>query len=230
MRDDITTIPVSEVFEPCDGCPICRLRNTLEERVVDYITGAAMMEPDVRQETNKQGFCITHYRQMLAKRNRLSVALMLESHLEELDRQVFGSSGIMGKSAKKQGESAATAAVSCFVCNQIDHAMVRMLATVCRMWENERDFRELFSRQPALCLPHFSDLTAVCTRTMNKKYAPDFMKAASAVSRKYLEELKGDVSHFCKMFDYRNNSADADWGNSRDSIERAVWWLTSRQD
>ena len=57
MRDDITSIPISEVFEPRDGCPICRLRNTLEDRVVEYITGAAMMEPDVRIETNKQGLC-----------------------------------------------------------------------------------------------------------------------------------------------------------------------------
>ena len=30
MRYDITNIPVAEVFEEGDGCPICRLRNTLE--------------------------------------------------------------------------------------------------------------------------------------------------------------------------------------------------------
>ena len=48
MREDITSIPISDVFEPRDGCPICRMRNLLEERVADYITGPAMMEPDVR--------------------------------------------------------------------------------------------------------------------------------------------------------------------------------------
>ena len=71
MRYDITNIPVTEVFEEGDGCPICRLRNTLEERAVEYITGAAMMEPDIRIETNKKGFCLTHYRQILGQRNRL---------------------------------------------------------------------------------------------------------------------------------------------------------------
>ena len=30
MRYDITNIPIAEVFEEGDGCPICRLRNTLE--------------------------------------------------------------------------------------------------------------------------------------------------------------------------------------------------------
>lgn len=37
MRDNIYTIPVSEVFEPKCGCPICRLRDTLENRCVEYI-------------------------------------------------------------------------------------------------------------------------------------------------------------------------------------------------
>ena len=40
MRNDITSIPVSEVFDPKEGCPICRMRDTLEKRVVEYITGA----------------------------------------------------------------------------------------------------------------------------------------------------------------------------------------------
>ena len=31
MRDDICTIPVSEVFEENDGCPICRIEKKLEK-------------------------------------------------------------------------------------------------------------------------------------------------------------------------------------------------------
>ena len=31
------------------------------------------------------------------------------------------------------------------------------------------------------------------------------------------------------MFDYRNNGAEADWGNAKDSIERAIWFLTTRE-
>ena len=54
MKDTIYTIPVSEVFEPKEGCPLCRMRDTLEERCLEYIMGAAMMEPDVRQDTNRQ--------------------------------------------------------------------------------------------------------------------------------------------------------------------------------
>ena len=60
MRDDICTIPVSEVFEESDGCPICRMYETVEDRIITYILGDAMMEPDVRIETNKVGFCEKH--------------------------------------------------------------------------------------------------------------------------------------------------------------------------
>ena len=229
MREDITSIPVTEVFEPRDGCPICRMRNMLEERVVEYITGAAMMEPDVRVETNKLGFCLPHYEMMLKKRNRLGVALMLESHLEEMEKQVFAGLPLVGKSAQKQAKSASKATQTCFVCRQVDWAMERMLATVCRLWESERDFRRLFEEQPALCLPHFTQLSEKAQVGMSKKNAPEFIKAASALCRGYFTELRGDVSHFCRMFDYRNSGEDADWGNSRDAVERAIWWLTSRQ-
>lgn len=229
MRDDITSIPVSEVFEPKDGCPICRMRNLLEKRVAEYITGAAMMEPDVRIETNKLGFCIDHYRLILKQRNRLGVALILESHLAELEKDIFKGLPVFGKKPDKQAKSAAARTQTCFLCQQVDWAMERMLATVCRLWENEREFRQLFEEQEALCLPHFSLLIDTAEKTMNKKNRPDFGKAAAALAQNYCAELRGDVSHFCKMFDYRNNGEGADWGNSKDAVERAIWFLTTRQ-
>ncbi len=229
MREDITSIPVSEVFEPKDGCPICRMRDLLEKRVAEYITGAAMMEPDVRIETNRLGFCIDHYRLILKQRNRLGVALMLESHLAELEQEVFKGAPIIGKSGRKQAKSAGERHATCFLCQQVDWAMERMLATVCRLWENEEDFRKLFAEQPQLCLPHFTQLVAAAENGgMSKKSVPNFAKTAAELSRRTLNELHGDVAHFCKMFDYRSSSEGADWGNSRDAVERSVYYLTGR--
>ena len=34
MRESILTIPVTDIFDPKCGCPICRLRDTLEQRTV----------------------------------------------------------------------------------------------------------------------------------------------------------------------------------------------------
>ncbi len=227
MRYDITNIPVAEVFEEGDGCPICRLRNTLEKRAVEYITGAAMMEPDIRIETNKKGFCLHHYRQVLGQRNRLSVALTMESRLEELEKQIFSGSFI-GKAAKKQAKDAAAALSTCYVCEQMEDAMTKMLATVCRTWEGQKEFRELFERQDSLCLPHFAALVEASAGAMSKKAQPDFAKAASKLAKGYLATLREDVHHFCGMYDH-SNAGNNDWGNSKDSIERAVWYLTTRE-
>lgn len=231
MRYDITNIPVGEVFEEQDGgCPICRLRNKLESRAVEYITGAAMMEPDIRIETNQQGFCIDHYRMMLAQRNRLGVALILESHLQEMQQKVFeGGLPLLGKNARKQARDADKVGHSCFVCRQVDSAMEKMLATVCRTWEAQADFRRLFEEQPCLCLPHFAALTQAAESTISKKEQPYFAQAASRLAKQYIEELRGDIRHFCDMYDYRNVGADADWGNSKDAVERAITYLTTRR-
>ena len=224
VREDITTIPISEVLEPRDGCPVCRLRDMLEERAVTYITGAAMMEPDVRIETNKQGFCLTHYQMMLQKRNRLGVALILESHLAAVEKRVFGSLPLSGK----RGKAAQAEQESCFVCHIVDRNMQRMLQNLCRMWEQDREVRTLFSEQTGLCLPHFSVLAETAAATMGRKAAPEFVKAASELCQKELQGLREDVSHFCRMFDYRNAGENADWGNSKDAVERTVRFLTSR--
>ena len=74
--------------------------------------------------------------------------------------------------------------------------------------------------------PFFSTDTAA---VLPKKLQGEFVKVTADRARAYLHTLQNDVSHFCKMFDYRNNTADADWGNSRDAIERTILWLTGEK-
>ena len=87
--EQIYTIPVNEAFDksladPACGCPFCTLYKKLQSDNLDIILGASMMEPDIRIKTNKLGFCGKHYSMMFEKKNRLGLALMLESHLDEL--------------------------------------------------------------------------------------------------------------------------------------------------
>ena len=90
FMEKIYTIPVNDAFNVQDGCPFCRMYKTLEDNELDIILGASMMEPDIRIETNKLGFCREHYEKMFGMKNRLSLALMLESHLDELIKGVSG--------------------------------------------------------------------------------------------------------------------------------------------
>lgn len=226
MREDICTIPISEIFEPKDGCPICRMRDMLENRVTEYITGAAMMEPDVRIVTNQKGFCYDHFAMMLTKGSRLSNALILESHLKEISKNILRTDG-KGVPGKKEIQAAQELDDSCFVCEQIEWAMVRMLDTVYRLWQSEEEFRELYSAQPYICLHHYTRLMSGAVKGVNRKNFDAFSAATSQVAGRYLQQLQGDVTHFCSMFDYRNKGGD--WGNSKDAAERAIQFLTSRR-
>ena len=228
MRDNIYTIPVSEVFEPKCGCPICRLRDTLENRCVEYIMGAAMMEPDIRIETNRLGFCTDHFEMMLGQKNRLSLALMLESHLQELRKGKYKDIVLKAEAKPRKRAEMGTVNDSCFVCSQIESAMGGMLNTVMKQWERDADFRKLFGEQEYICLPHAEKLLTVAHDTLGRKEYPPFKELVLSLLDKHLESVGADVSHFCKMFDYRNAGPNADWGNSRDSIERAILALSTR--
>lgn len=223
MREDICSIPVNDVFLPKDGCPFCRMRDMLEDRMATYITGAAMMEPDVRIETNRLGFCEEHFNQILARGSRLSVALILESLLAEVGKEVFPE----GKAVPKKLVSAVHSRQEhCFVCENIETNMRHLVANTLKLWQTDPDFKALYSQQPYLCLPHYGMALEAAQKLPKKDFAA-FESETTRLAKAYLAELSGDVTHFCRMFDYRN--AGGDWGNSRDAIERAIAWLTARK-
>lgn len=227
MRESILTIPISEILEPKEGCPICRMRNMLEQRTVEYIMGAAMMEPDVRIETNRAGFCSVHFAQMLKQKNRLSLALMLQTHLDEVHSKLFSRKKLFEpKNARHQKLSEINE--SCFVCEKIDWGMERLMRTFFEMYSNA-ETRQLLSEQEFICLPHFDLLQSLAPKYLQKQELDSFVKLCGELTEKYILTLYEDVSKYCSMYDYRNTGKDADWGNSKDSIERSIEFLTSRK-
>ena len=227
MRESLLTIPISEIFEPKSGCPVCRMRDMLEGRTVEYIMGAAMMEPDVRIETNRAGFCHTHLMQMMKQKNRLSLALMLQTHLDSVHKETFGKKKLF---EAKNARSVKLSRIkeSCFVCEKIDWGMSRLMRTFFEMYAND-DFRRLYNEQEYICLPHCGMLLSIASDYLKKDMLERFANDTSALSEKQLKLLYEDVSQYCRMYDYRNTGKDADWGNSKDSIERSVTFLTGRK-
>ena len=222
-RESIYTIPINEIFEEPHSCPICHMRNVLEERCIDFIMGAAMMEPDIRMETNEKGFCKTHFDQMLKKKNRLSLALMLQSRIKEVKKRVYDNSS---KDAFKKSDEIMS---DCYVCSRVNDAMDKMIDNCIVMFSKDREFRELFKKSEGLCIEHYSLLLKKAKAKLSKRDYADFFEASKELSYKAIETLEKDVDHFCSMFDYRNSGEDADWGNSRDSIERAIKFFKTRE-
>ena len=225
MRDDICTIPVSEVFEKNDGCPICRMRDTIEERMIDYILGDAMMEPDVRIETNKVGFCEYHYGKMMSRRGRLQLALMLQTHINEINEGIFKKK--LFNSDSKREQFAKKVSDSCFICSKIEWGMSRLIETVYRCYENERDFRDMFNNQSVFCLPHYERLLSGASKKNMRSYGGEFADNLNRIAGEYSKKLYADLSKYCTMYDYRSRE-NTDWGDSRDAVERTVAFLNGR--
>lgn len=227
--EQIYTIPINEKFEASRddhscGCPLCALHRMLEESEVDLIMGASMMEPDIRIKTNEKGFCHTHLSMMLAKQNRLSFTLTMESHLDELREDISGNfiTNMIDPIAKpinrlKKLDS------ECYVCEKLDHNFARLISNVIYMWEADEEFREKFKAQPYFCLPHYRMLLEEADKRFGKKKQAEFLRDAQSVVLPYFDSLRDDVKFFCKKFDYRFK--DEPWGNSKDAPERAVKFL-----
>ncbi len=138
-------------------------------------------------ETNRLGFCRHHFQMMLAQRNRLSVALTLESHLKELQKE-FDAIAERGAS-KGQPLELLKREASCFVCDKVQWGMERMLATIFRLWQGEPDFAKLYGEQPCLCLPHAAVLLQEGQKQIHKKKYGDFSKITAQLAKKYLDEV-----------------------------------------
>ena len=230
--EQIYTIPVNEAFEasaadPACGCPFCAIYRKLEENELDLILGASMMEPDVRIKTNRTGFCKTHYDMMFVRKNRLGMALTLESHLDELRRDIDGKGlgALLGGAGQKQIARISDLEESCYVCDRIEFNFKHMIETAVLLWEQDEEFVAKLKAQPYFCLPHYRRLLEYGKQRLQKKKLGEFVSQCQGVVDPYFDRLREDISWFCKKFDYRY--AEEPWYNSKDAVERAIKFLRS---
>jgi len=236
MLEKIYTIPINEAFDeskadPSCGCPFCTLSEKLAANEIDLILGASMMEPDVRIKTNASGFCGPHFKRMLGAKNRLGLALMLESHLAEL-RSDMKDGPLAALKPKNKGNAALSRieklSDSCYICERVEASFAKMYDNAVWLWEQDKDFRAKFAEQPYFCLPHYKRLLEVAKKELSGKVYPEFYASAEKVTMGYFDALSEDVSWFCKKFDYRYDAEP--WGNAKDSPERAVKFLCGRDN
>lgn len=221
--ETIYTIPIHDAYDKKCGCPICHLEHDLETASLEYVLGAAMMEPDVRMETNRYGFCSKHFTAMLGMQKRLPLALILESYTQELLENMTQSAPGKREFAALS-EKIATAADGCFVCKQLSDRLVKYYSNIIYLWLHESEFREKTRNQPYFCPHHLAGLLAAAQNELPKKHYADFYADHMAQTAKKLAALSANVSKFCKSFDHR--FADQPLGDARSAVEDAISFLT----
>ncbi len=240
MKEQIYTIPVNEAYEADCDCPMCFLERRLEREAVEYEMGAAMMEADHREESNKKGFCSRHFEMIFDKGNKLSLALVLDTHLEELRKRLgeFSASAAAAEKAKsgifKKSSALDTAAAisvlldstskSCMVCEKLEYTMNRYADVLLYMWAKDENFRNKFNNSKGVCLKHMKLILDNIPKSLNSKDAGAFLSVFFAKQETELKKLQEDIHKFTLKFDYRFK--DMDWGTAYDAPIRTIEKIT----
>ena len=231
MAERIFTIPINEAFDEKCGCPLCRMHDKLEEQTVDSALGAAMMEPSVRIEMNKEGFCREHLTAMYRKKNKLALGLIFESRLDELGAMLDqpASGGKKGLFSKKEakGDAAETLqeqAKSCYACKRIRSTERRYCSNTAWLWESDPAFREKLKAQPFFCVTHGAMLLRVAKEELKDGPYASLYEAVTGRMQEALTQLRQDVTAFTVSFDHRNAGKPLSEAE-RTSLERATKML-----
>lgn len=238
VKEKIYTIPVNDAFAAESSCPLCSLKQGLEDQLVEYYLGPSLMESDVRGTTNTMGFCGDHITKLyVSQKNRLGLGLMVHTHLQDvsddLGKRVPESAKGKKRGLFNRGDESALSrmanhirqrADSCVICERISSTMARYIEVIMWQYMNESDFKVRFDSSEGFCLTHLADLLDGADRHLKGSDQESFVNQLWDLERGKLEELTGDVEWFTLKFDYRNE--DKPWGNSKDSLPRAIRRLT----
>ena len=233
MKEHIDTVPVNEAFDSGDECPFCYLERMAEQRTIRYVLGpcASYMEPDVRAQTDAEGFCREHYKKMYDYGNSLGNALIMQTYyaglLEQLQLEIDSFTmpekrPLLGH-WKGQQEHILTWARqrqgSCFICKRLDYHMHRYYVTFFTMIKDP-EFRQKVAFGKGFCMRHFADLMDAAHELLPNAHREWFYTTVLQQMRDNLIRVKEDIDWFVGMFDYRQ--AGKDWKNSRDAVSRGM--------
>ena len=235
MKEKLYTIPVNDAVAANDECPICNAERSLEEDAIEYAIGpgASYMESDIREMTDKTGFCRRHFQMMYKYGNSLGNALILTSHVhkvsEDIKKEMKDYRGAKGALFSKGGSSNVEEYINsltgkCFVCNYYRDTYKRYIATFFYLYENDTEFREKIKSGKGFCLPHMGELLHEAPGYLKGKLLDDFTSELFEIQSRNLDRIEEDISWFVEKFKYENQ--DKDWKESKDAIPRTIQKLT----
>ncbi len=230
MAEQLYTIPVNDAFDADCECPLCLMAKDLEKAAIEFTMGPSYMEDDNREKTDKLGFCPKHIKMMYANKNKLGVALMLNTHMNKTNRELKALADKDNPSAKgffsrKADKSPVVKYIeelesNCFVCQRIDPVFDRYIHTIFHMWKKDPDFKAKVENCKGFCTYHYGILYDKGAEQLNQAQYAEFLQVLNKAYFENMERVNSDVSWFIDKHDYRNK--EADWKNSKDSIQRAI--------
>lgn len=228
MKEQLYTIPVNDAFAKDSECPICAMYKELEKNAVEFTMGPSYMEDDVREVTDKIGFCTEHVRKLLQMENKLGISLILHSHMVKTNKDIEKLSSQSGKAStlfKKKDISPLTSYLSelnssCYVCNRIEDTFKRYIRTIHYLWSNEDSFKRKYENSKGFCTKHYQDLLTEAVKNLSGAKLDEYIDVTNKIYLDNMKRVTDDLEWFIDKFDYRHK--DEPWKNSKDALPRAI--------
>lgn len=242
MKEKLYTIPLNDAVNAGDECPFCFIERKLEQNALDFALGSSSsyMESDIRDQTDRAGFCGQHMKKMFDYGNALGNALILQTHYRKLRSEMQeqfkaftpGKTPILGRFRRTGSEEKNPIAEwtrakdeSCFICKNISDTFARYMETFFWLYERDPEFKEKILNSKGFCLHHFGILCENADKYLKDKEKAEFYPAVFELMEQNLKRIEEELVWFSDKFDYRNR--DADWKNSKDALQRGMQKLRS---
>lgn len=234
MKEKLYTIELHDALTSGDECPFCWLERKLEQEAIEFVLGSSYMESDIRDMTDRQGFCRRHTKAMYDYGNTLGNAWILKTRMvylrEELKKQMESfspqPSTMLGRLKKKEPQENSLSAWirqeegHCYVCGRVEETYRRVLDTFVHQVKHEKEFLDLVKSSKGFCIHHFADLVQICERELGKKEQDQIFPLLFDQMNRELGRIQEDIDWLIEKYDYRN--ADKDWKNSQDAVQRTM--------
>ena len=235
MKEQLYTIPLNDAVNAGDECPFCFIERSIERDLLDFVlgSGSSYMEADIREMTDKAGFCRQHFKKMFDYGNTLGNAWILKTHYQKVIGEMknefahFKPARLSFKDKlRKAGELNPLAGwvqkkeASCYICDHFAETYARYLDTFFYLWNQDDSFRQKVREGKGFCLHHFGDLCQAADSKLSNNTRDSFYETLLPLMERNMERLAEDVAWMVEKFDYRNK--DADWKDSRDAIQRGM--------
>ena len=236
MKEQLYTIPLNDAVNAGDECPFCYIERSVEQDLLDFVLGssASYMEADIRDMTDRAGFCREHFQKMFSYGNTLGNAWILKTHYRRMIGEMQktfagfkpGKTSLKDKFKKAEGSGNAIGVwvreknASCYICRQFKDTYDRYMDTFFYLWNQDWDFRDRIRTSKGFCLSHFGELCEASDTKLSDREKADFYAAVLPLMEQNMKRVAEDVAWMVEKFDYRNK--DADWKNSKDAIQRGM--------
>ncbi len=210
MKEQLYTIPLNDAINANDECPFCFIERNVEQDLLDFVlgSGSSYMESDIREATDKAGFCRSHFKKMFDYGNTLGNGWILKTHFLHMNKQMHDQfrsfvpqkTPLMGKLKKNAAQRSSIGVwakeqeKSCYICKRFEDTYDRYLDTFFVMYKKDGEFRNKVKNGKGFCLPHFGDLCDAAETRLNDKEKAEFYPMLFTLMEENMKRLSDDVA------------------------------------